>query len=74
MIRPRPVDPTNTEEPPVCSRECKYRQQFKGYDLQRNALRTETVSMVHPWRCGWNLRPGHIGGHPLDYAECIFKE
>ena len=72
-MRPEPADTTNTDAPPECKVNCKYRQRFTGYDLQRNALRTETASMVCEWRCGWNIKPGRIGGHPLDYEACIFK-
>ncbi|WWT36912.1 hypothetical protein [Escherichia phage UPWr_E1] len=42
--------------------------------MQRNALRTETVSMVSKYRCGWNIKPGRIGGHPLDYEACIYSK
>lgn len=72
-MQPTPLDPTNTN-PPTCSTDCKWRQRFTGYDLQRNALRMETASMVQPERCGWNLKPGRIGGHPLDYAPCTFTK
>lgn len=69
-MRPKPVDPENTDAPPECKAGCPYRQAFTGFDLQRNALRSELASMIIPWRCGWNIKPGKIGGHPLDYAEC----
>lgn len=68
-LRPVPADPENTN-PPVCKRGCKWLQVFSGYDRQRNALRIETASLVQEDRCGWNLLPGRIGGHPLDYAPC----
>lgn len=68
-----PADPSD-HDPPTCSADCKWRQRFSGYDLQRNALRVETASMVQPERCGWNLKPGRIGGHPLDYAPCTFTK
>lgn len=71
-MRPNPVDPTNVDEPPICREDCHYRQKFNGYELQQNALRTETASMVQSERCGWNIKPGRIGGHPLDYEACIF--
>lgn len=70
--RPTPVDPSNTDEPPICVKDCRFRQKFTGFTLQRNALRSELASMVAADRCGWNLKPGHIGGHPLDYAPCDF--
>lgn len=72
--RPTPIHPENKEEPPFCSADCTYRQKFTGFDLQRNALRSELATMVDPWRCGWNLKPGCIGGRPLDYAPCTCKE
>jgi len=71
-MKPVPAHPDNTETPPECSADCRYRQKFTGFDLQRNALRTETAHMVEPYRCGWNLKDGAIGGRPLDYAPCIF--
>lgn len=71
-MRPRPADPANTDTPPECGVGCRYRQKFDGFDLQRNALRTETAHMVEPYRCGWNLKEGAFGGRPLDYAPCIF--
>ncbi len=72
-MQPAPADPANTD-PPTCSKECGYRLRFVGYDLQRNALRMETASMVQAERCGWNLKPGRIGGHPLDYAPCTYTK
>jgi len=72
-MKPSPSDPFNSGAPPECADECCYRQRFDGFDLQRNALRTETASMVEPFRCGWNLKPGLIGGHPLDYEPCIYR-
>lgn len=69
LRRPIPADPENTN-PPTCEQGCRWMQRFTGYELQRNALRTETASMVQPERCGWNLLPGRLGGHPLDYAPC----
>lgn len=71
-MRPVPSDPTNTD-PPECAKDCPWRHRFSGFDLQRNALRMETASMIHEDRCGWNIKPGHIGGHPLDYEPCIFR-
>lgn len=73
-IRPRPADPENVDDAPECKRECAYRQTFRGFDLQRNALRMETAYMISPVRCGWNLLPGRIGGRPLDYSPCTFSE
>ena len=67
--RPIAVDPENLDAP-VCVSECRYRQPFGGFDRQRNALRMELASLVQRERCGWNLLPGRIGGHPLDYAPC----
>lgn len=69
-VRPRPVDPMNVESTPECNRGCTYRQTFRDFALQRNALRMETAHMVNPNRCGWNLIPGRSGGYPLDYAPC----
>jgi hypothetical protein len=68
--RPRPTDPENNGPRPECADECNYRQKYTGYALQRNALRMELASMVHPYRCGWNIKPGRIGGDPLDYEAC----
>lgn len=74
IIKPTASDPLNDVEPPTCKADCPYRQEFRGYDLQRNALRTETVSIVSKYRCGWNIKPGRIGGHPLDYEACIYSK
>ena len=30
--------------------------------------------MIEPIRCGWNIKPGAIGGRPLDYEPCIFVD
>lgn len=73
-MRPVAADPTNPGLPPACSNDCRWRQVFNDYDLQRNSYRMEMASMVEEYRCGWNLKPGKIGGHPLDYATCIFKK
>lgn len=70
-MKPTPADPTNTDTPPECREDCPYQQKFNGFDLQCNALRMETASIINPCRCGWNLKPGLIGGRPLDYAECV---
>lgn len=70
--RPRATDPENTESAPECSVDCRYRQKYTGFALQRNALRCELASMVEPFRCGWNIKPGALGGRPLDYEPCIF--
>jgi ribosomal protein S14 len=72
--RPRPADPTNVEGTPECRRGCTYHQTFRDFALQRNALRMEIAHMVNPHRCGWNLLPGRLGGHPLDYSACTFRE
>ena len=72
--RPRPADPTNVEETPECKRGCAYLQTFRDFSLQRNALRMETAHMINPDRCGWNLLPGRLGGRPLDYSACTFRE
>lgn len=72
-MKPIPLDPSNSD-PPECALNCKWRQKFTGYDLQRNALRVEMASMVHEDRCGWNLKSGHLGGRPLDYGPCTFKK
>lgn len=71
-MRPRPVDPQNTDDPPECVAGCRYLMKYDGFALQKNALRSELASMVDPIRCGWNLKPDCIGGHPLDYAPCVF--
>lgn len=70
LLHPTPADPLNTAPPPTCAPGCKWMQRF-GFDLQLNALRMETIHMVQGERCGWNLLPGRLGGHPLDYAPCI---
>lgn len=67
--RPKAEDPTNSD-PPLCADDCTWRQKYTGFALQRNALRSELASMIEPFRCGWNLKPGLIGGQPLDYAPC----
>lgn len=67
--RPVAADTENLGAP-VCASGCRYKQAFGGFDSQRNALRIELASMVQRERCGWNLLPGRIGGHPLDYAPC----
>jgi hypothetical protein len=71
-IRPTPADNGNLN-PPECKKDCKYRQIYKGFALQKNALRCELASMIVPERCGWNILPGRLGGYPLDYAPCYFK-
>lgn len=70
-IRPRPASPDNEAIPPECTKECKWRQSIT-FDLQRNALRLEISYLVEKYRCGWNLRPGVMGGRPLDYEPCIY--
>ena len=45
---------------------------YDGFTLQKNALRSELASMIDPIRCGWKLKPNCIGGHPLDYAPCVY--
>lgn len=67
--RPKAEDPTNSD-PPLCVDDCIWRQKYTGFALQRNALRSELASMIEHFRCGWNLKPGLIGGQPLDYAPC----
>ena len=69
-LHPKASDPTNTD-PPLCAVDCTWRQKYTGFALQRNALRSELASMIEPFRCGWNLKPGRIGGDPLDYEPCI---
>jgi hypothetical protein len=71
--RPTKIDINMPGIPPVCSEECKYMQSYSAFSLQRNALRMETPSLIAKYRCGWNLKPGHIGGDPLDYAPCSFS-
>jgi len=72
-MRPTPADPTNPGTPPECAADCQWRQKFEGFDLQRNALRTETAHLVEPYRCGWNIKPDSMGGHPLDYEPCTYR-
>lgn len=72
-MRPIALDSLNTD-PPTCVADCKWRQRFDDYALQKNALRIETASLVQPERCGWNIKPGCIGGHPLDYAPCSYTK
>jgi len=72
--RPRPTHPDNTDIPPVCSPDCRWRRTYRDYDRQRNALRMETAHMVQAARCGWNIKPGHLGGRDLDYEPCICSE
>jgi len=72
-MRPTPLCQDDPTTPPECEAECRYRQKFNGFTLQRNALRSELATMVDPYRCGWNLKPGKMGGHPLDYAPCIWR-
>ena len=71
-MQPKPADPLNNGTPPTCGDNCKYAQTFDGYDLQRNALRIESASMVCRVRCGWNIKPDRIGGRPLDYEPCVY--
>ena len=70
--RPKPVDPSRRAVPPECAKDCKWRQTF-SFDRQRNALRCEAANMVEVYRCGWNLKPGVLGGHHLDYAACTYQ-
>lgn len=58
---------------PICSADCRYRQSFKEFGLQKNALRAEMASLINSERCGWNILPGMVGGHPLDYAPCNYS-
>jgi len=69
--RPVAADPSNTDQPPVCSTDCPYRHSWDGNKLQRNALRLESGWSIERHRCGWNIKPGRLGGDPLDYAPCI---
>jgi len=70
-VRPIPADPTNPDRP-YCSKECTWRQAYNGSSLQKNALRLESGWNIEKQRCGWNLKPGFVGGHPLDYAPCTY--
>ena len=72
IVRPTPADPENSE-PPACKKDCKYRQIYNGFSLQKNALRCELASMIVPERCGGNILPGRIGGDPINYAPCYYK-
>ena len=69
--RPTPVD-KDSGIPPVCEKNCKWLKRFNNFNRQSNSLRLESSHMVAETRCGWNLKPGKIGGHPLDYAPCDF--
>jgi hypothetical protein len=71
--RPTAMDSSNKAKPPVCEEGCRYRQAFSGFDRQQNALRMETTHLIATDRCGWNIKPGRLGGHPLDYAPCTFS-
>jgi len=53
---------------PTCKTVCKYRMPYETPGLQRNALRIEIFSPTD--RCGWNIKPGRIGGNPDDYYPC----
>lgn len=56
---------------PKCSASCKYRMPYEQLKPQKNALRIE---MFYPSdRCGYNLKPGRIGGRPDDYYPCSFR-
>jgi len=72
--RPVAVDRLNTEEPPVCAKNCQWRKLWEGDRLQHNGLRIESGWLVEKARCAWNLKPGHLGGRALDYAPCIMEE
>lgn len=71
-LLPIPQDPESNAVPPECGgNNCKWLQRF-AFDRQRNALRVELVHLVEERRCGWNLLPGRLGGHALDYAPCTY--
>lgn len=70
--RPNPADPTTKAVPPECAKNCKWRQTF-SFDRQQNTLRCEYSNLVETYRCGWNLKPGVMGGHTLDYAACTYR-
>jgi hypothetical protein len=57
--------------PPKCKENCNYRQKYCSASLQVNALRVEIFSPSD--RCGWNLKPGRVGGRPDDYFPCTFS-
>jgi hypothetical protein len=69
--RPNPSDPTTESVPPECAKNCKWRQTF-SFDRQKNTLRCEVSNLIETNRCGWNLKPGAMGGHALDYAACTY--
>lgn len=70
--RPTPADPERIGSvPPECTKDCKWRQTF-SFDRQRNALRCESANLINTYRCGWNLKPGYVGGHLLDYDACTY--
>lgn len=54
--------------PPKCSAGCKYRMKYASDQRQVNALRVETIPFQD--RCGWDIKPGRIGGRPDDYYPC----
>ena len=68
-VRPTRIDPENKMPRPICAKNCKWKTSA-NMNRQQNALRVET--MVDQYRCCWNIKPGVIGGHPLDYAPCLF--
>jgi hypothetical protein len=69
--RPTPIDPARDSVPPECAMDCKWWKTF-NFDIQQNALRLDAASIIEIYRCGWNLKPGVIGGHALDYAACTY--
>jgi hypothetical protein len=58
--------------PPECSYDCQWRQEFRDFDAQKNALRCETSHLIAQYRCGWRLKKDMLGGRPLDYEPCTF--
>ncbi|MCD6186235.1 MAG: hypothetical protein J7K84_10725 [Deltaproteobacteria bacterium] len=71
---PVPSDSDNPGPIPECSVDCQWRKPFNDFALQKNAIRSELASMIASIRCGWNLKKGALGGHPLDYEPCTFTK
>lgn len=57
---------------PPCSEPCPYKRNLGGgfnAAPRPTAFRTEVMDPSD--RCGWKLKPGHVGGHDYDYGFCI---
>ena len=61
--------------PHPCKWACEYRFKVKSeHRLQSNAIRGEGMWSDHPWRCGFRLKEGRIGGRGCDYKECWYRK